>query len=379
MKNQFARMTEVVTTDEKTAVRELYEGIYQEEMGGVIFFCSADYDLDRLAYEMKGTFSCPVIGCTTAGEIGTRYMNGGMVAVSLSSKVFRLHPYMITQLKRFDVISAKEIADDLSSKLTLSAELDPEKMFSILLIDGLSVLEELITAALHSVLRGVPLIGASAGDSLDFKETKVYFNGEFTSDAAIFSLIETSLDFETFKIQHFVPSEKDLIITEADPSKRIVYEIDGGPAAEEYAGIIGLNVEELTSQTFAMYPVMLQIGDDWYVRSIQKMNDDGSLTFFCAIDEGLPLIVAKGVGIVDTLNEKIRELETDFSEIELTIGFDCILRRLEIMEKKLSKDVENELRKIKFIGFSTFGEQFNSLHINQTLTGVTIGYHSSKV
>ena len=379
MNNRFTRITEVVTTDEKTAVKELYEGIYQEEMGGVIFFCAADYDLDKLACEMNDAFSCPVIGCTTAGEIGTRYINGGIVAVSLSSKVFRLHPYMITPLKGFDVTAAEEIADDLSSELTLSSKLDPGKMFGILLIDGLSVMEELVTAALHSVLERIPLIGASAGDSMDFKETKVYFNGEFISDAAVFSLIETSLDFKTFKLQHFVPSEMDLVITEADPSQRIVYEIDGGPAAEEYAGIIGLDVEELTSQTFAMYPVMLQIGDDWYVRSIQKMNDDGSLTFFCAIDEGLPLIVAKGVGIVDTLKDKIKELETDFSEIELTIGFDCILRRLEIVEKKFSKDVENELRKIKFVGFSTFGEQFNSLHINQTLTGVTLGYHSSKV
>ncbi len=379
MNNRFTRITEVVTTDEKTAVKELYESIYQEEMGGVIFFCAADYDLDKLAFEMNKTFSCPVIGCKTAGEIGTWYINGGMVAVSLSSKVFRLHPYMMTPLKEFDVKSAKEIADDLSSRLTLSHKLDPNKMFGILLIDGLSVLEELVTAALHSVLKGVPLIGASAGDSLDFEETKVYFKGEFISDAAVFSLIETSLDFETFKIQHFVPSEMDMVITEADPSQRIVYEIDGGPAAEEYARIIGLDVKELTSQTFAMHPVMLQIGDDWYVRSIQKMNDDGSLTFFCAIDEGLPLIVAKGVGIVDTLKDKIKKLQTDFSEIELTIGFDCILRRLEIMEKKLSKDVENELQKIKFIGFNTFGEQFNSLHINQTLTGVTLGYHSSKV
>ncbi|MCD4775866.1 MAG: FIST C-terminal domain-containing protein [Candidatus Aegiribacteria sp.] len=379
MKNQFTRIAEVVTTDEKAAVRELFEGIYQEEMGGVIFFCSADYDLDKLACEMNETFSCPVIGCTTAGEIGTRYINGGMVAVSLSSKVFRLHPYMITPLKGFDIASAQEITDTLSSELTLSATLDPNKMFGLLLIDGLSVLEEMITATLHNVLKGVSLIGASAGDSLNFTETRVYFKGEFISDAAVFSLIETSLDFETFKIQHFVPSEKDMVITEADPSQRIVYEIDGGPAGEEFAKIIGLDVKELTSQIFAMYPVMLQIGEDWYVRSIQKTNDDGSLTFFCAIDEGLPLIVAKGVGIVDTLKEKVKELETDFSEIELTIGFDCILRRLEIMEKTLSKNVEDELRKIKFIGFSTFGEQFNSLHVNQTLTGVTIGYHSSKV
>ena len=118
---------------------------------------------------------------------------------------------------------------------------------------------------------------------------------------------------------------------------------------------------------------MLQIGTEWYVRSIQKVNKDGSLTFFCAIDEGLPLTVAKGVGLVKSLKRKTEHLLSEFSSIELTLGCDCILRRLEIAEKELNTAMEYELNKINFLGFSTFGEQFNGIHINQTLTGIVIG------
>src|SRR5690606_39804550 len=61
--------------------------------------------------------------------------------------------------------------------------------------------------------------------------------------------------------------------------------------SEEYARAVGLEVTELTPQIFAAYPVMLRIGGEYFVRSIQKANPDGSLTFYCAIDTGLVLTV----------------------------------------------------------------------------------------
>ncbi len=373
LNGQYTKRGEVSSRDETIAVSELVDEIRQDQMGGVIFFCSADYDLNRIALAMNESFSCPVIGCTTAGEICSTYRNNGIVAVSFSSEMFHFHTSLIEPLSEFEFESASEIVSEFESNLKFSKKLDPGKMFGLLLIDGLSIMEETATAALYTALKGIPIIGGSAGDSLKFKETRVYANGRFVTNAAVFTLIETRLQFKTFKLQHFVPSDKEMVITEADSAKRLVNEIDGGPAAQEYAEIIGLEAEELTSQVFAMYPVMLQIGDDWYVRSIEKVNDDGSLTFFCAIDNGLPLTVAEGVGLVETLEVQVEELLLEFPSVELTLGCDCILRRLEINEKNKYKEVEAELEKIKFIGFSTFGEQFNSIHVNQTLTGVIIG------
>ncbi|MCD4707541.1 MAG: FIST C-terminal domain-containing protein [Candidatus Sabulitectum sp.] len=369
----YTRRAEVSLRNEQDAVAELASKLHMEKMGAVIFFCSADYDLMKLGTAIDKTFSCPVVGCTTAGEICSTYGNGGIVAVSFSSEAFRFHSLLIERLHEVEFETMNSKVHDLEESLEFSKGFDPEKMFGFLLIDGLSIMEETVTAALYSALRGVSIIGGSAGDSLKFKETSVFANGRFVTNAAVLTIVETLLPFKTFKLQHFVPSDKEMVITEADSFKRIVYEIDGGPAAEEYAEIIGLKAEELTSQIFAMYPVMLQIGDDWYVRSIEKVNDDGSLTFFCAIDNGLPLTVAEGVGLVETLKEKVEEIQREFPSIELTLGYDCILRRLEINEKNKSKEVEAELNKINFIGFSTFGEQFNSIHVNQTLTGVVFG------
>ncbi|HAW24229.1 MAG TPA: GfdT protein, partial [Pseudomonas sp.] len=57
----------------------------------------------------------------------------------------------------------------------------------------------------------------------------------------------------------------------------------------------------------------------------------------------------------------------------LTIGCDCFLRRLEIDGNGSSDDISAFLRRQQVIGFNTYGEQFNGMHINQTFTGVAIG------
>jgi hypothetical protein len=57
----------------------------------------------------------------------------------------------------------------------------------------------------------------------------------------------------------------------------------------------------------------------------------------------------------------------------LVIGCDCVLRRLEFDHTGLSGQVGDFLVNNKVVGFSTYGEQFNALHMNQTFTGLAIG------
>ncbi|MBL4635415.1 MAG: FIST C-terminal domain-containing protein [Kofleriaceae bacterium] len=371
--SQYIRRAEVSTTVPVAAAEELSKALAQENMAGVIFFCSADYDPDALAEALESHFDCPVVGCTAAGEIGSTYQTGGVVGMSFSSEMFRVHPVLIESLSTFDATRARDLATNLEEGLEFSSCLDPSEMFGVLLIDGLSGMEEPVVANLFPAIQRVPLIGGSAGDSMNFAETRVYSDGKFRTGVALLLLVETKLEFQTFKLQHFEPSDIDMVITSADPETRTVYEIDGGPAAEEYAELLGLELDALVPQVFSKYPVMLQIGEEWYVRSIQKVNEDGSLTFFCAIEEGLPLTVAKGVGFVETLSAKVEELKSEFKRIDCTLGFDCTLRRLEMLESGHQKPVENLLKELNFIGFSTFGEQFNAIHINHTLSGVILG------
>jgi hypothetical protein len=109
------------------------------------------------------------------------------------------------------------------------------------------------------------------------------------------------------------------------------------------------------------------------VRSIQKANPDGSLTFYCAIDEGLVLRVVRGVDLLGNLEHAFDNLRTSVGPLQMVIACDCVLRNLEIAQSGLKESVGAVLHQNNVVGFSTYGEQFRGVHVNQTLTGIAFG------
>ena len=89
---------------------------------------------------------------------------------------------------------------------------------------------------------------------------------------------------------------------------------------------------------------MVLIDGTNYVRSIQKANPDGSLTFFCAIEEGLVLRGARGVDLVGNLEEAFAGIQAAIGQPQLVVGCDCILRKLEMTERGLVDRVEEVFR-----------------------------------
>jgi hypothetical protein len=124
---------------------------------------------------------------------------------------------------------------------------------------------------------------------------------------------------------------------------------------------------------FSTYPVVVRVGGQYFVRSIGFVAEDESLQFFCAIDEGLVLTLAKGVDMVVNLNEAFDEVRNEIGTPQLVLGCDCILRKLEVEREGLTEQIGQIFMDNNVIGFATYGEQFNAMHVNQTFTGVAIG------
>ncbi|HYO19099.1 MAG TPA: FIST N-terminal domain-containing protein, partial [Dermatophilaceae bacterium] len=342
----------------------------------VVFFCSVEYDLEVLALEMKRLFTgVQVIGCTTAGEIGPAgYLDHSISGASFPSDSFSVTCGRIDRLQQFEAIQAQSLAQNLMQRLeNLEPRADASNSFALLLIDGLSVREEPVTRTLQNALGRLPLVGGSAGDGLSFGETMVYSEGGFHTDSAVLALVTTQLPFRIFKTQHFVPTDQRVVVTAADAEHRIVKEIDGRPAAETYARFVGTGVQGLDPLRFAEQPMVVVIDGTNYVRSIQKANPDGSLTLFCAIEEGIVLRGARGVDLVGNLEEAFAGIQAAIGPPQLVIGCDCILRKLEMRQRGLVDLVENLLNKNNAVGFSSYGEEYLGVHVNQTLTGIAIG------
>ena len=184
-----------------------------------------------------------------------------------------------------------------------------ERAFGLVLVDGLSGAEERLAASLYQSLGNIPLIGGSAGDELGAsgaRATRVYHEGRFLRDAALFALFETTLTFTTFKVSHVVPGKHKLVVTMADPEQRVVQEFNGEPAAEAFAEALGMEVEELNSGVFSRNPLLFLSGGEHYVRSIRGVNEDHSLTLHCALEVGLVLTVGNGGDPIAGLQQRVR-------------------------------------------------------------------------
>ncbi|MCW8905200.1 nitric oxide-sensing protein NosP [Sedimenticola sp.] len=363
--------------DTERAVEELIVCLGDGTPEAVLFFCSSHHDVAVAGAALSRHFpGSQVIGCTTAGEINERgCLSASLCGFALPRDSFSLASALLPHLSRFDLKLAR-------SRVTeLHADLAPRGVapvsghsFAFLLVDGLSGVEETVLSVVHGEIGDIPLFGGSAADDLRFSKTLIYYNGEALDDVAVLCMINTTCPFRVFRTQHFVAGERKMVITEADVATRSVSEINGVSAGMEYARLVGLQYDRLDPMTFAAHPVMVRVGGAYYVRSIRQLAEDDSLTFFCAIGEGIVLTVAEGVDLVENLSQTFAEIRTHVGEPQLVIGCDCVFRRLEYMQAPdVAKRVEGLFRANRVVGFNTYGEQFGGMHVNQTFTGVAIG------
>lgn len=358
------------------SIKELISDIKKNRSGYSLLFLSPSTDLDYFTQSLiEADLHNNVCACTTAGEIGTDgYLDNGISGITFFQNEYISETFLIDNASSFNAEEASKISDQVNKYISKNASTGPGlKFFGIILLDGLSVCEEKIVGQLSPFLHKLPIVGGSAGDGLRFQKTQLLYNGKLKSNAGALIVFGTHRPFDCFKTQHFIPSEDKMVITAADPAKRIVYEINGETAAPEYAKILGIKTDKLEPMIFANYPLCARLGGDYYVRSIQKVNEDNSLSFYCAIDEGIVLTLSQGLDIVPHTSEILKQSEEKVGTAQAIIAFECILRRLEVLQKDLRPEIDEIYKKFKIIGFHTYGEQFGAIHINQTLSGITLG------
>jgi len=163
-------------------------------------------------------------------------------------------------------------------------------------------------------------------------------------------------------------------VTRVDPATRRVYEFDGYPALEAYARVLGLTPAEVTNEVTFMNPVTFRCNNEIYVRSIQKIEEDGSITFYCAVEEGMVLEVGGHREMETEFINTFSQLKSELGDIEFILGYNCILRALEAEQRELHDELGAILSATAnhVIGFDTYGEQLNGLHINQTLVALAL-------
>lgn len=327
----------------------------------------------------------PIYGCTTAGELAPSGLeDDSAVALGFRASDFSIVARPIFDLAHFQPEDGRSLARDIRAEMALlnpriSPDVSAKHLFGLLLVDGLSRREEAVISAMSAALDDVPIVGGSAGDQLRFEKTWIICDSKAHQDAAVMLLISTALPFVAFKCDQFESTKEKLVVTGADLDLRRVSELNAEPAAQEYAQSIGVHERDLDIDAFALHPVVVKIGTDHYARSIRKADPDGSLHFFSAIDEGLILTGARRGDSLATLRDLFEKTEAEIGEVALYLGFDCILRRIDAERHQKTHELSDLFRSHHVVGFNTYGEQFRSMHLNETFTGIAIGRRRAAV
>ncbi|WP_293268581.1 nitric oxide-sensing protein NosP [Neptunomonas sp.] len=363
-------------SDPFVAAAELRQQLQCDDLSFVLFFCSAEYDLELLAEAMNKSFGdITLAGCTTAGEITSEgYAQGAISAIGFSRNHFAVEACLIEAMDNFLLTQAQSVVESFINK-GRKKQLAPIKgnSFVLTLLDGLAVQEEQVLAALSSALGNIPHFGGSAGDDIHLAHTHVFAHGAFHTGAAVVLLFNTDCEFEVFTTHHLESLSEKLVVTAAERDNRRVFELNAEPAAKEYANLIGVPVSDLTPEVFALNPLAVKIGEVFYVRAIQKVNADLSLTFYCAVENGIVLTQMQRGDMLQNLTSQLERIEQKVGFPQLILGCDCFLRRLEIEYLGITEQANDLLREHKVVGFNTYGEHLEGMHINQTFTGVVIG------
>jgi len=365
-------LTSQVPWSDTSPMNQIKQDFGSEPLSFVALFVSPRADFEEVVAEAHRLFpDTDVAACTTAGEISKLgYDEGKIIAVGFPTAGFATTSLLIEDIHDLNPLP---LIDRITLERVRLQERNPDlnSNFAFLVVDGMSLSEDALTATISPALREMPLFGGSAGDGTDFRRALVALNGKVAVSAAVLTLVRSRYRTQVFSLDHLIPSEEQMVVTEADPERRIVKSINAEPAAREYARIVGKDPDQLDRFTFASHPVVVRIGAAHHVRAIQQVNDAGELVFFSAIDEGMVLTVASPQNMVDHLHNKMADL-SDQDKPAHILGCDCILRRIEAEQRQMTRDLSNVMASYNVTGFSTYGEQIGPLHVNHTMSGVAI-------
>jgi len=346
----------------------------------VLYFGHPSYDFAGLTAAVRQRFpDARTVGCTTMGEIGPAGLTEGAVVGLGLGPPCRAAAVMVPELCRFRFEDGRRLAAELAAQLGLEpGGIVPGRHVLVTLTDGLSGMEEILVASLGSALSMVPLVGGSAGDARRFERTLVALDGRVEAGAAVVLLLEPSVPFHAFQLHHYRPTPGRVVVTRAEPKRRVVSRMNGRPAAAVLAELFGVPLDELRDGGIdALVAPGIQfgfnVGGVHYMRSVMTLQGD-DLLLGGAVEEGAILTIMRAGDIVEATKEGVRAAQDALGgEAAVMLAFSCGGRLLEAHSRGVFSDFEAATSPLPCAGFTTYGEQFGPMQVNHTLTALMLG------
>jgi PAS domain S-box-containing protein len=383
------------------AAYEAMEGIDRDSLSVVLVFASVKYDLERMLHGV-GTVvgEVPVIGATTAGEICNASLSESVVVVALASPHLSVK-WGIGRNVSFGWQNAVHEAID-SSAIRPYFTLGANGIWSDLNRQGKSVFGMVFSPGntRHSDSRGfeilnslkeasqgrISIFGAGAADDWHMESNFVLCGERAYPDSLLVAVFETRLKVGIGSSHGFRPSDLRAVVTKV--RGREVRELNGRPAAEQYAGLLGTTVRDLEGKHLTMRAGRPVGAHDtfgqWDIKVASYITPGGGIRLSQPVVEGCVLAVmeADPESIIHAGREALKNglMQGHIKYPAMAIVFSCALRS-KFLGPRGAEEMENmmgALPEVPIVGFYSFGEQAMTQdgvcrHANGTIGVLVLG------
>jgi len=367
--------------DTADAVDAVLDQLGADEAALTFLFFSPDHDVDVISERLDRRIGPRGVAGTTAGELSRThgFTQGGISGVSLHGPDVRATVDVIPQLDELSLVPVEQLPSQFAGRLGMeSSELSPDRHLWFLLADGSAGAEDLLTPFFVRGASSTQLVGATLGDGSTFEGARVVFHGRTYTNAAALVLLEYDRPFELFHHQHMQFREPTFEVTGVSRGGRLLERLDGACAVDVYADALGVDRDELDRITLAIHPLGFRFRGQPLVCSISGIVDGRYLRMSKTVHPGDELRVMEPGNLVESTRSSVADAVSDFRErhgrdCRGALFFHCFGRYVEARSDGTVDALADALGQLPFAGLNTYGEQYEAMHTNHTLTGALFG------
>lgn len=350
----------------------------------VVMFASRDRDQRALNNAMRERLPAGtrLIGATTGGEIDRDGMHSGSVVVAALSGDLEVGLGMGHGMSRDAAHAGEAAIRAAASELGARADdLGTRKYGAMVIDDAFRYRKEELLLGVMSMNQAMVAVGGGASDSEPDpakQSAELHVDGEVATDAAVVALFRTDAPWAALRSHWYAPTGQTIRITKIDSTAKRALEIDGKPAAQRYADLLGVTPADLefgTPNGFAVRPTALRVGREYFIRAPWKPLEDGSILFANMLEEGSELELVKITDIVESTRRFFEiELPARVQSPRAAMLFHCSGRKWYAQSTGKIPALSEAFRAAPpCVGMNVHFEIYCGFHINTTLTALAFG------
>lgn len=370
--------------DPETVADELLDQLGSATPKLVTLFANRDRDQQALNAAIRKRLGkdTRLLGATSAREIDSEGMHDGTVVLGALEGDFEVGIGLGKGISS-DALGAgstamKDACDQLGSR---PQDLDPSQHVGIVIDDGYRYKKEELLMGALSKNQGLILVGGGAStpeQDPEKQSSELHVDGEVATDSFLVAMIKTEAPFAALRHHAYTPTGQTLTITKVSDDGNCALEIDGEPAAQRYADLLGVGTDELEfgmPKGFAQKPLALKVGREFFLRSPWKPLPDGSILFANLLEEDSTYELME-LGDMPSMTEDFMAnvIPQKVDNPTAALHFHCSGRQWLAdgtdTRTALSKAFE---KGPTCAGLNVFFEMYCGFHINTTLTSLVFG------